>query len=66
MLSLFHFSWLESKRDDDNAEDLWRVHDALYDLTKFVNLHPGGSDWLNFTKVKSIKSLYFLVLKSYF
>lgn len=48
----FCFSWLESKRDDDNAEGLWRVHNTLYDLTKFINMHPGGSDWLIFTKVK--------------
>lgn len=46
-------SWLASKRDEDNAEGLWRVHDVLYDLTDFVDQHPGGSDWLIFTKVFS-------------
>lgn len=43
--------WLESRRQDDNAEGLWRVHDTLYDLTDFINLHPGGADWIKLTKV---------------
>lgn len=44
------FSWLAGKRIDDNAEGLWRVHDKLYDLTDFVNRHPGGAEWLELTK----------------
>lgn len=44
-------SWLESRRNDDNAEGLWRVHDSLYDLNVFVNRHPGGADWIKLTKV---------------
>lgn len=43
--------WLESRRQDDNAEGLWRVHDTLYDLTDFISLHPGGADWIKLTKV---------------
>lgn len=42
--------WLDGKRIDDNAEGLWRVRDKLYDLTDFINRHPGGSDWLKVTK----------------
>lgn len=42
--------WLDGKRIDDNAEGLWRIHDKLYDLTDFVNRHPGGSEWLEVTK----------------
>jgi len=42
--------WLEGKRIDDNAEGLWRVHDKLYDLTDFINRHPGGAEWLELTK----------------
>lgn len=42
---------MASRRNDDNAEGLWRVHDKLYDLNDFIGQHPGGSDWLNFTKV---------------
>lgn len=45
------YSWLEGKRVDDNAEKLWRVHDKIYDLTDFINKHPGGKEWLELTKV---------------
>ena len=52
--------WLEGKRLDDGADNLWRVHDNLYDLTDFVKQHPGGSMWLNLTKV-STPCLYYKV-----
>lgn len=42
--------WLDGRRLDDNAEGLWRVHDKLYDLTDFVQRHPGGAEWLELTK----------------
>lgn len=29
---------------------MWRVHDKLYDLTDFINHHPGGSHWLQITR----------------
>jgi cytochrome b involved in lipid metabolism len=44
------FKWLDGKRIDDNAEGLWRVHDKLYDLSDFVERHPGGKDWISLTK----------------
>lgn len=44
------FSWFDGKRIDDNAEGLWRVHDKLYDLTEFIDSHPGGKQWLELTK----------------
>jgi cytochrome b involved in lipid metabolism len=43
---------------------LWRVHDALYDLSSFVDVHPGGSEWLRLTKV-SISSVYWKTNKAY-
>jgi Cytochrome b5-like Heme/Steroid binding domain len=43
--------WLESRRADDGAEDLWRVHDKLYDLKGFAQKHPGGKEWIVLTKV---------------
>lgn len=43
-------TWIEGKRLDDNAEGLWRVHDKLYDLTEFIDRHPGGAQWLEMTK----------------
>lgn len=27
------------------------MHDTLYDLTKFIDRHPGGADWIALTKV---------------
>lgn len=49
--------FLKDKQRDDGAEGLWRVHDGLYDLSSFVDVHPGGSEWLRLTKV-SINSIY--------
>lgn len=46
------WKWLAGKREDDNAEGLWRVHDKLYDLTTFVEIHPGGREWLELTEVR--------------
>lgn len=43
---------MQSRKQDDNAEGLWRVHDTLYDLTDFINWHPGGADWIELTKVE--------------
>ncbi|KAJ8923278.1 hypothetical protein NQ315_001835, partial [Exocentrus adspersus] len=42
--------WLEGRRADDGAEGLWRIHDCLYDFSEFVDVHPGGKDWLKLTK----------------
>lgn len=38
---------------DDGAEGLWRIHDKLCDLTKFIKQHAGGEEWLELTKVSS-------------
>lgn len=48
----FDFRWLQSRQKDDNAEGFWRVHDTLYDLTDFIDRHPGGVDWIKLTKVR--------------
>lgn len=45
------WKWIEGKRKDDNAGELWRVHDGIYDLTDFLDKHPGGRNWLELTKV---------------
>ncbi|KAJ9597574.1 hypothetical protein L9F63_011575, partial [Diploptera punctata] len=50
--------FLEDKRRDDGAEGLWRVHDSLYDLTSFVESHPGGSEWLRLTKGTDITEAF--------
>lgn len=50
--------WLEEKREEDNAEGLWRIHDKLYDLINFVRRHPGGADWLELTQGTDITELF--------
>ncbi|KAJ8923277.1 hypothetical protein NQ315_001834 [Exocentrus adspersus] len=68
-------TWLEEKQDTDGAEGLWRIHDGIYDLTDFVDKHPGGEEWLSITKgtditeafeVHHIKSTPEELLKKYF
>jgi hypothetical protein len=43
--------WLEGRQEDDNAEGYWRIHDKLYNLSDFIESHPGGSEWIALTKV---------------
>ncbi|KAI9585947.1 cytochrome b5-related protein [Glossina fuscipes] len=52
------FGWLVSKREDDEAEGLWRIRDTLYDFTNFIDKHPGGSFWLKETKGTDITELF--------
>ncbi|XP_022905147.2 cytochrome b5-related protein-like [Onthophagus taurus] len=51
-------NWLEGKRIDDNINGLWRIHDKLYDFSDFINLHPGGKDWLILTKGTDITEAF--------
>ncbi|XP_063225469.1 cytochrome b5-related protein-like [Bacillus rossius redtenbacheri] len=50
--------WLQGKREDDGAEGLWRVHDDLYDLSGWLDQHPGGADWLQLTKGTDITEAF--------
>ncbi|XP_072939420.1 cytochrome b5-related protein-like [Epargyreus clarus] len=50
--------WIAGKRIEDGAEGLWRIHDNLYDLTDFIAIHPGGSDWLTITKGTDITEAF--------
>ncbi|CAL4062179.1 unnamed protein product [Meganyctiphanes norvegica] len=43
-------TWLAGKRIDDNIGNYWRVHDKLYDLSEFVDKHPGGRQWIELTR----------------
>lgn len=45
------WKYLQGRRKDDNAESLWRVHDKLYDLSDFIDQHPGGRQWLILSRV---------------
>lgn len=51
--------WLEGRQADDGAESLWRVHNKLYDLKKFMSSHPGGKSWILRTKVCVIKNIVY-------
>ncbi|GBP72167.1 Cytochrome b5-related protein [Eumeta japonica] len=50
--------WLEGKAMDDGAEGLWRVHDKIYDLTPFLDKHPGGEEWLELTQGTDITEAF--------
>ncbi|KAK5641848.1 hypothetical protein RI129_010395 [Pyrocoelia pectoralis] len=50
--------WLSGKREDDDAEGLWRIHDDLYDVSDFIEKHPGGSSWLQLTKGTDITEAF--------
>ncbi|KAJ8980971.1 hypothetical protein NQ317_013425 [Molorchus minor] len=50
--------WLEEKKDTDGAEGLWRVDDGIYDLTDFIDSHPGGADWISLTKGTDITEAF--------
>ncbi|XP_061398766.1 cytochrome b5-related protein-like [Musca vetustissima] len=67
--------WLEGKRQDDEAEGLWRIYDNLYDLHNFMDRHPGGRFWLEQTRglditeafeIHHIRGVPEALLKKYF
>lgn len=37
---------------------MWRIHDKLYDLSKFANNHPGGKFWIAGTKGTDITEAF--------
>jgi len=51
-------SWLAGKREDDQAEGLWRIYDTINDVTDFIDKHPGGSFWLRETKGTDITEAF--------
>ncbi|XP_012254794.2 cytochrome b5-related protein-like [Athalia rosae] len=50
--------WLNGKREDDGAEGLWRVGDKLYDLDAWARNHPGGTEWITFTRGTDITEAF--------
>ncbi|KAG7177096.1 Cytochrome b5-related protein-like 1 [Homarus americanus] len=50
--------WINGKRTDDDVGPYWRVHDKLYDLTGFVDKHPGGRDWILASRGTDITELF--------
>ncbi|XP_061391468.1 cytochrome b5-related protein-like, partial [Musca vetustissima] len=51
-------SWLNGKRQDDEAEGLWRINDVIYDFTDFIDKHPGGSFWIRETRGTDITEAF--------
>ncbi|XP_066140665.1 cytochrome b5-related protein [Euwallacea fornicatus] len=51
-------AWLKDKYADDGAEGYWRIHDNLYDLSDFIQIHPGGPDWIKLTKGTDITEVF--------
>ncbi|KAF5308055.1 hypothetical protein FQR65_LT06430 [Abscondita terminalis] len=51
-------SWLEMKRNADDLDGFWRIHDNLYDVTEFIDKHPGGRFWLEETKGMDITEAF--------
>ena len=37
----FSTQWLAAKRQEDDCDGLWRIHDDLYDLSGWEKHHPG-------------------------
>ena len=55
--------WLKDKQErDENLANIpptfWCVHDKLYDLTNFVDAHPGGKDWIELTQGTDVTDLF--------
>ena len=50
--------WIQGRRLDDDIGDLWRVHDKLYDLSGFIDSHPGGGMWLQVTRGTDITEAF--------
>uniref|UniRef100_A0A0G4I2T4 Cytochrome b5 heme-binding domain-containing protein n=1 Tax=Chromera velia CCMP2878 TaxID=1169474 RepID=A0A0G4I2T4_9ALVE len=50
--------WLQGRVKDSRIGGLWRVHDRLYDLEKFAQLHPGGRSWIELTRGMDITELF--------
>eukprot|EP00928_Gymnodinium_smaydae_P013834 TRINITY_DN15019_c0_g4_i1.p1 TRINITY_DN15019_c0_g4~~TRINITY_DN15019_c0_g4_i1.p1 ORF type:complete len:821 (+),score=96.95 TRINITY_DN15019_c0_g4_i1:51-2513(+) len=55
--------WLKEKAQMDSRRggadgDLWMVHGKWYDLSKFVESHPGGPDWIRLTKGQDVTEAF--------
>jgi len=53
--------WIEARRCEDGADELWRIHDGLYNLEQWISKHPGGPQWLEITKVCTYLKLKIIV-----
>ena len=52
--------WLKSKAVDDDCENLWRIHNSLYDLGQWINKHPGIVQNIATLKARKVVEKHFL------
>ncbi|KAF5308058.1 hypothetical protein FQR65_LT06433 [Abscondita terminalis] len=50
--------WVDEKRKIDDIGELWRIHDNLYDVSDFIEKHPGGKFWLEETQGMDITEAF--------
>lgn len=55
---MFHTNAAKRKVDNLGSTSLWRVHDKLYNLSSFIDLHPGGRDWIETTRGTDITEAF--------
>jgi len=55
--------WIKARRKEDGADELWRIHNGLYNLEQWISKHPGGPQWLEITKVCTCLKLKLYILK---
>ena len=56
--------WMQEKRERDaelwgtDTNNFWIIENKLYDLSNFIDRHPGGKVWLNMTKGQDVTELF--------
>jgi fatty acid desaturase len=54
--------WITEKGKDEQMSlekrQLWRIRGKYYDLSKFVDTHPGGKEWIEYTKGTDCTDLF--------
>ena len=58
--------WMSEKRERDaelwgvDTSKYWIIENKLYDLTPFIDRHPGGSNWLTMTKGQDVTDFFII------
>lgn len=58
--------WLEEKKARDaqlwgcDTSNYWIVENKLYDLNKFMDIHPGGKTWLSMTRGQDVTDFFII------
>lgn len=56
--------WMDEKRERDrelwgtDISSFWVIENKLYDLSSFIDRHPGGKVWLQMTKGQDVTELF--------